>query len=78
MSELLICSCYIGTSGRPKGVAISHSAFIIQSLAKIAIVGYGEDDVCMCSFRSLQLVKDVQIRVSQESGVEFGLAQETE
>lgn len=32
----------------------------------------------MCSFHSLQLVKDVQIRVSQESGVEFGLAQETE
>ncbi|KAK9267479.1 hypothetical protein L1049_009905 [Liquidambar formosana] len=34
-----------GTTGRPKGVAISHSALIVQSLAKIAIVGYGEDDV---------------------------------
>ncbi|XP_050369441.1 2-succinylbenzoate--CoA ligase, chloroplastic/peroxisomal isoform X2 [Argentina anserina] len=34
-----------GTSGRPKGVAISHSAFIVQSLAKIAVVGYGEEDV---------------------------------
>lgn len=34
-----------GTSGRPKGVAINHSAFITQSLAKIAVVGYGEDDV---------------------------------
>jgi len=35
-----------GTTGRPKGVAISHTSLIIQSLAKIAIVGYGEDDVC--------------------------------
>ncbi|GAV67241.1 AMP-binding domain-containing protein [Cephalotus follicularis] len=34
-----------GTTGRPKGVVISHSALIVQSLAKIAIVGYGEDDV---------------------------------
>ncbi|KAG7593435.1 AMP-dependent synthetase/ligase [Arabidopsis thaliana x Arabidopsis arenosa] len=34
-----------GTTGRPKGVTISHLAFITQSLAKIAIVGYGEDDV---------------------------------
>ncbi|KAL6659501.1 hypothetical protein ACP70R_003541 [Stipagrostis hirtigluma subsp. patula] len=34
-----------GTTGRPKGVAISHASLIIQSLAKIAIVGYGEDDV---------------------------------
>ncbi|TQE12058.1 hypothetical protein C1H46_002452 [Malus baccata] len=33
------------TSGRPKGVTLSHSAFIIQSLAKIAVAGYGEDDV---------------------------------
>ena len=41
----------IGTTGRPKGVTISHSALIIQSLAKIAIVGYDEDDV------SLSLVK---------------------
>ncbi|EOA40050.1 hypothetical protein CARUB_v10008743mg [Capsella rubella] len=34
-----------GTTGRPKGVTISHLAFITQSLAKIGIVGYGEDDV---------------------------------
>lgn len=34
-----------GTTGRPKGVTISHLAFTTQSLAKIAIVGYGEDDV---------------------------------
>ncbi|KAM3250970.1 2-succinylbenzoate-CoA ligase, chloroplastic/peroxisomal [Capsicum annuum] len=34
-----------GTTGRPKGVTISHSALVVQSLAKIAIVGYGEDDV---------------------------------
>ncbi|MCL7034390.1 hypothetical protein MKW94_006390 [Papaver nudicaule] len=34
-----------GTTGKPKGVAISHTSLIVQSLAKIAIVGYGEDDV---------------------------------
>ncbi|KAJ4702962.1 2-succinylbenzoate--CoA ligase [Melia azedarach] len=34
-----------GTTGRPKGVTISHSALIVQSLAKIAVVGYGEEDV---------------------------------
>ncbi|KAJ4963223.1 hypothetical protein NE237_023162 [Protea cynaroides] len=34
-----------GTTGRPKGVAITHTALIVQSLAKIAIVGYNEDDV---------------------------------
>ncbi|XP_019185894.1 PREDICTED: 2-succinylbenzoate--CoA ligase, chloroplastic/peroxisomal isoform X2 [Ipomoea nil] len=43
----LLCSFYmtIGTTGRPKGVTLSHSALLVQSLAKIAIVGYGEDDV---------------------------------
>ena len=35
-----------GTTGKPKGVTLSHGALIIQSLAKIAIVGYNEDDVC--------------------------------
>lgn len=34
-----------GTTGKPKGVTISHSALIMQSLAKVAIVGYCEDDV---------------------------------
>ncbi|XP_027339571.1 2-succinylbenzoate--CoA ligase, chloroplastic/peroxisomal isoform X2 [Abrus precatorius] len=34
-----------GTTGKPKGVTLSHGALIIQSLAKIAIVGYNEDDV---------------------------------
>ncbi|KAI4972621.1 hypothetical protein ZWY2020_003546 [Hordeum vulgare] len=34
-----------GTTGQPKGVAISHTSLIVQSLAKIAVVGYGEDDV---------------------------------
>ncbi|XP_058071605.1 2-succinylbenzoate--CoA ligase, chloroplastic/peroxisomal isoform X2 [Magnolia sinica] len=34
-----------GTTGRPKGVAISHTSLIVQSLAKIATVGYGDDDV---------------------------------
>ncbi|KAM1459315.1 hypothetical protein ACFX2I_036269 [Malus domestica] len=45
-------ACFVGfaflgrrTSGRPKGVNLSHSAFIIQSPSKIAIVGYGEDYV---------------------------------
>ncbi|KAM0951679.1 putative o-succinylbenzoate--CoA ligase [Dioscorea sansibarensis] len=34
-----------GTTGKPKGVAISHTALIVQSLAKLAIVGYSEEDV---------------------------------
>ncbi|KAI8524528.1 hypothetical protein RHMOL_Rhmol13G0156400 [Rhododendron molle] len=34
-----------GTTGRPKGATISHSSLVMQSLAKIAIVGYAEDDV---------------------------------
>ncbi|KAH9796070.1 2-succinylbenzoate--CoA ligase /(peroxisomal) [Citrus sinensis] len=44
---VIICftSVPTGTTGSPKGVVISHSALIVQSLAKIAIVGYGEDDV---------------------------------
>lgn len=38
---------FVGTTGRPKGATLSHSALVIQSLAKIAIVGYDEDDVCI-------------------------------
>ncbi|KAL6542687.1 hypothetical protein OROHE_010207 [Orobanche hederae] len=34
-----------GTTGRPKGATISHSALVVQSLAKIAVVRYHEDDV---------------------------------
>ncbi|KAL1567500.1 o-succinylbenzoate--CoA ligase [Salvia divinorum] len=34
-----------GTTGRPKGATLSHSALVVQSLAKIAIVRYDEDDV---------------------------------
>ncbi|PIN11349.1 Long chain fatty acid acyl-CoA ligase [Handroanthus impetiginosus] len=34
-----------GTTGRPKGAVISHSALVVQSLAKIALVRYDEDDV---------------------------------
>uniref|UniRef100_A0A803MHC1 4-coumarate--CoA ligase n=1 Tax=Chenopodium quinoa TaxID=63459 RepID=A0A803MHC1_CHEQI len=34
-----------GSTGKPKGVTISHGSLIVQSLAKIAIVGYTEDDV---------------------------------
>ncbi|XP_057972299.1 2-succinylbenzoate--CoA ligase, chloroplastic/peroxisomal [Malania oleifera] len=41
---VLICFTS-GTTGRPKGVTISHSALIVQSLAKIDVVGYNEDDV---------------------------------
>lgn len=41
----LIVFLPVGTTGRPKGVTLSHSSLIVQSLAKIAIVGYGEDDV---------------------------------
>jgi hypothetical protein len=40
-----------GTTGRPKGVAISHNALIVQSLAKIAVIGYSSCDVSkFCSF----------------------------
>ncbi|KAJ3678331.1 hypothetical protein LUZ60_002134 [Juncus effusus] len=34
-----------GTTGNPKGVAITHTSLIVQSLAKISIVRYGENDV---------------------------------
>lgn len=43
-SVALICFTS-GTTGQPKGVAISHNSLVVQSLAKIAIVGYSEDDV---------------------------------
>lgn len=36
-----------GTTGKPKGVTLSHGALIVQSLAKIAVIGYNEDDVCL-------------------------------
>ncbi|XP_028770166.1 2-succinylbenzoate--CoA ligase, chloroplastic/peroxisomal [Neltuma alba] len=38
-----------GTTGKPKGVTLSHAALFIQSLAKIAIVGYSEDDIYLHS-----------------------------
>lgn len=34
-----------GTTGTPKGVALSHSALHYQSMAKLATVGYSRDDV---------------------------------
>ncbi|GMH26058.1 hypothetical protein Nepgr_027901 [Nepenthes gracilis] len=34
-----------GTTGKPKGVTISHAALVVQSLAKMAVIGYSEDDV---------------------------------
>ncbi|CAI9090795.1 OLC1v1025647C1 [Oldenlandia corymbosa var. corymbosa] len=34
-----------GTSGKPKAAVISHSALVVQSLAKLALAGYSEDDV---------------------------------
>jgi acyl-activating enzyme 14 len=46
---VLIVLLSTGTTGKPKGVTLSHSALIIQSLSKIAIVGYGEDDVRLSS-----------------------------
>lgn len=35
----------LGTSGKPKGVTISHASLLVQSLAKLSLVGYREDDV---------------------------------
>ncbi|KAG0627629.1 hypothetical protein M758_2G216900 [Ceratodon purpureus] len=43
-STALICFTS-GTTGRPKGVAISHDALVVQSLAKIAVIGYNSSDV---------------------------------
>lgn len=44
--EDVVIICFTsGSTGKPKGVAISHTSLIMQSLAKIAIVGYTEDDV---------------------------------
>ncbi|XP_073126678.1 2-succinylbenzoate--CoA ligase, chloroplastic/peroxisomal-like [Henckelia pumila] len=34
-----------GTTGRPKGATITHSALVVQSLAKIAIVRYDHNDI---------------------------------
>ena len=38
-------SRFAGTTGKPKGAAISHDALIVQSLAKIAVVNYCSTDV---------------------------------
>ncbi|KAL5707571.1 o-succinylbenzoate--CoA ligase [Ranunculus cassubicifolius] len=43
-ATVLICFTS-GTTGTPKGVSITHTSLIVQSLAKIAIVGYTQDDV---------------------------------
>ncbi|XP_024386673.1 2-succinylbenzoate--CoA ligase, chloroplastic/peroxisomal isoform X3 [Physcomitrium patens] len=43
-SIALICFTS-GTTGSPKGVAISHNALVVQSLAKIAVIGYNSSDV---------------------------------
>ncbi|XP_073307511.1 2-succinylbenzoate--CoA ligase, chloroplastic/peroxisomal-like [Primulina huaijiensis] len=34
-----------GTTGRPKGATLTHSALVVQSLAKIAIVRYDDNDI---------------------------------
>nr|ALJ06893.1 o-succinylbenzoate-CoA ligase [Rubia cordifolia] len=34
-----------GTSGNPKAAIITHSALVVQSLAKLALAGYTEDDI---------------------------------
>ncbi|XP_041027411.1 2-succinylbenzoate--CoA ligase, chloroplastic/peroxisomal-like isoform X1 [Juglans microcarpa x Juglans regia] len=45
-SEGAVVICFTsGTCGRPKGVTLTHAALIVQSLAKLTIVGYDEDDV---------------------------------
>lgn len=44
-NEIALICFTSGTTGRPKGAAISHSAIIIQSLAKIAVVNYSNNDV---------------------------------
>ncbi|GAA0141958.1 ligase [Lithospermum erythrorhizon] len=44
--EGVVLICFTsGTTGRPKGVMINHIALIVQSLAKLEIVGYREDDI---------------------------------
>ncbi|XP_010540647.1 PREDICTED: 2-succinylbenzoate--CoA ligase, chloroplastic/peroxisomal isoform X2 [Tarenaya hassleriana] len=43
--EAVVICFTSGTTGKPKGVTISHLAIITQSLAKVAMVGYSEDDV---------------------------------
>ncbi|CAM6096926.1 unnamed protein product [Calypogeia fissa] len=43
-SIALICFTS-GTTGRPKGVSLSHNALIVQSEAKMAVVGYSHKDV---------------------------------
>ncbi|KAM0042177.1 putative o-succinylbenzoate--CoA ligase [Helianthus debilis subsp. tardiflorus] len=45
MHKPIKCISLLGTTGKPKGVMLSHSALIVQSLAKIATVGYNDDDV---------------------------------
>ena len=40
-----VLSRFAGTTGKPKGAAISHGALIVQSLAKIAVVNYCSTDV---------------------------------
>lgn len=42
---LLLTWPFAGTTGRPKGVSISHNALIVQSQAKITLVGYSRNDV---------------------------------
>lgn len=49
------CCLCAGTTGRPKGVTISHNAIVVQSLAKLAVVGYSSSDVSLivpCIFHS--------------------------
>ncbi|KAJ7522238.1 hypothetical protein O6H91_18G002800 [Diphasiastrum complanatum] len=43
--EIALICFTSGTTGAPKGVAISHTALLIQALNKIAVVGYSSDDV---------------------------------
>lgn len=43
--NFLFCFVSSGTTGRPKGVAVSHNALVVQSLAKLAVIGYNSSDV---------------------------------
>lgn len=55
-------------------MTISHLAFITQSLAKIALVGYGEDDVRLLSpFICLSSVSSIELNMLLEELVNFSV-----
>lgn len=58
-----------GTTGKPKGVTLSHGAFIVQSLVKIAIVGYSEDDVCFSLWYAFVILSCTVLPLSEPKAV---------